>query len=221
MGFTLTMMPLASFLADDRESLRSLLIDRGVSWNDEIKLSDFEGKAPFETDEEDGEPYITHWEVGWSWWSKVQRKLMDTLGAEAVPTSLHIHAWNGVAIPGDIEDTMLGSPRRLEPRAPKGGLLKKIFGGESDEDRVQKVVDQMVLAYGGPYANLMVVSLPRLVAELKSGIDTLGYDESEMWAIYDTDPDDDDEEVAKCYMLMAHAFLRGALEQKHLAWFIK
>ena len=221
MGFTLTMMPLESYLAEDREGLRNLLIDYGIQWNDAVNPSDFEDKAPFEPDEEDGDVYVTHWEVGWSWWSKVQRKLMDTLGVEAVPTVLHIHAWNGVAVPGDIENTMVGSPRRLEPRPPEGNFLKKLFGGESDEDRVRKVMDQMLLAYGGPYVNLMIVSLPRLVAELKAGIDALGYDEEEMWAIYDTDPDDDDEMVAKCYMLMSHAFLNGALERKHLAWFIK
>lgn len=221
MGFTLMMMPLAGYVGEDREDLLELLEHEKVVWNDQIDLKVFDGIAPFEADEMDGEPCVTHWEVGWSWWSKVQRKLMDTLGAEAVPCALHIHAWNGVAIPADIENTLIGSPRRLEPKSKKRGLLKGLFGGDSHEEQVQKVMDQMLLAYGGPYANLMVVSLPKLVAELKAGIDALGYNGADMWKIYDTDPDNDDSKIAECYMLMTHAFLRGALEHKHLAWFIK
>ena len=74
MGFTLTMMPIKSYFGDDSERLRDLLSTYRIEWNDVIDRSIFEGKEPFETDEEDGSVYVTHWEVGWSWWSKVQRR---------------------------------------------------------------------------------------------------------------------------------------------------
>ena len=215
------MMPMSAYQEEDGEALRAVLNRSGITWNDTLVPSEFEGRTPFEVDADEDGVFVQHWEVGWSWWSQVQRKLAEILGTDAVPSALHIHAWNGVAVPGEIENTFIGTPRRLEPAPKKGGFLKNILGGESDEDRIQRLMDEMVLAYGGPYANLMVVSLPSLVSELRAGIDALGYDEAEMQAIYETDPDNDPEEIAKCYMLMAHIFLREALERRHLVWFIK
>ena len=206
---------------EDASELRRVLMENKIGFSDEVDLSKYEGRDPFETDDEEG-PAVWHWEVGWSWWSSVQRLMSNTVGSDSVPHALHLHAWNGVAVPGEIEPQLIGETMAMSDKI--AAELKERLESTDDEHEanVERLMCDLILKNGGPYANVCVASAPALLREMEVVIDRLGLDRSQMRARYEADPDDDNhEEIARCYLLVAREFVKQGSQNGHLIWFIK
>jgi hypothetical protein len=220
------MAPMRTMITnEDAAGLRELLAKRGIEYVDDIDATPFESIGllqieDYAEDDEEEATAVSHWEVGWSWWSSTQELMADCLGENAIPATLHLHALNGVAVPGDIENTMIGAPiLRQSPEPTKRSFLQKLFAPKDANSDMNQVVAAMVSRYGGPYENLLVASSTKLLEEMNAAVEQLGLNESEMESLYQKGPEDS--EVGKCYLLMSRAFLREAVKNKHLAWWIK
>lgn len=109
-------------------------------------------------DEEEGEEDWTKIRlrrVDWSWWSLTQQWVRETLGGSGPFAVDEIHAFESVAVPGECEGFMLGDPiaRTFDTKGFNQVML----------DRARDI-----MAYGGPYENVMVGSAPRILRELES-----------------------------------------------------
>jgi hypothetical protein len=219
MGFTLTMGPLGAMLSEpDASDLKKLLQANGAAFDDQVRPDDFEEEDFFSVDEQDGQFFVTHWEVGWSWWSHVQELMAKTLGPEMCPTAQHLHAWYGVSAPARIPNIYL---RDAKPRAKPEhrSWFTNLFNRGKNQD-VQQMINQMVDQFGGPTDALVVGSSLYLLEEMQAAIERLQLDPVQMAELYDADPQDP-EEVGKCYLLMAHHFVQQAVRSNHLVWWIK
>lgn len=206
---------------NDAAGLYQFLDKRGISFEDDVK-AELYSEDFYEIDEaEDGTAYAAAPEMAWSSWSEVQKLLVQVLGADKVPTALHIHAWNGVAVPGDVENSYLTDPIPREKPKPMLGFLQKLGIGKPVADPVQAQVDQMVQAYGGPTNTLTIVSGPRLVAEMEAAIDKLGIAGRDYVKIYNEAEDLSTPELASVLLQIYHRIHKDALAHRHLVWWIK
>lgn len=228
MGFELSFNSLSSLNGideDDASDLKELLQKRGISFVDledsEPWVGDFyDGDA--EEDEEGGfAVHVSGPELAWSDWSNVQQLLVETLGEKAVPTALHIHAWYGVAVPGDIENTYLRDPLPRQIAKPKLGFLQKLGFLKPKVDPVQAQVDSMVSSYGGGTDSLVIVSAPRLLAEMEAAIEKLGIANRDYMGIYQNSEDLDTPEMASVALQIFHKVLKDGYAHKYLVWWMK
>lgn len=228
MGFSLQFAPIASMIAseEDEQQLFDLLRRHNITFVDRFDPANFQDDEFFEINEFETEEsleddsYVEHPEVGWSWWSKTQEYVSSLLGEDRSRTVANIHAWYGVAVPGDLEPTLVGPPVRRTPAArPRQGLLSRLgFGGRKVTLAAQ--IDSMVNAYAGDYENLHVVSGPRLLEELAAAIRTAGLEDANPLELYD-EAAEEDALIAPCYLVMAHKFLKAGVDRNLLVWWRK
>lgn len=227
MAFVLSMGRIKDMVSSEQDEagLRDLLAKNNIPFNENFDPQHF-SSVIFEEIADSEETYevetYTHWELHWSSWIEVQLHLLEILGEPNVRTAVDIHAWYGVAVPGDLENTMVGEPVRYQWPAPKPSFLEKIgLKKPGMQSRIQSQVDKMRESYGGPYENLMVVSGTRLLAELDAAIEKKGYDPANLEALSEAYLEDDGSGAAEFCLLTFREFLHTAMTHQHLAWFIK
>lgn len=222
MGFAPAIYKIEGNIDDDvAGALKQFLAKRSISFEEDVTAEDFSEEFYEIGEADDGTAYAAAPEMAWSSWSEVQKLLVSTLGADKVPTARHIHAWNGVAVPGDIENSYLGEPIPREKPKPKLGFLQKLGLAKPVADPVQAQVDQMVQAYGGPTDTLTIVSGTRLVAEMEAAIDRLGIAGRDYVKIYNEAEDPYTPELASVLLQIYHRIHKDALAHRHLVWWIK
>lgn len=192
--------------------------ERGIAFDDEIRNANFDlPLLDIETDEdeEDGEEDWTKIRlrrVDWSWWSLTQQWVRETLGGSGPFAVDEIHAFESVAVPGECEGFMLGDPvaRTFDTKGFNQVML----------DRARDI-----MAYGGPYENVMVGSAPRILRELESSARAIGLplemDELIREVEDAFESDTAHERPAEINALLCIYFLRLAIERKHFAWWVK
>src|SRR5688500_15083083 len=134
MGFALQISSISEMVSseEDERLLLEFLKRNNIQFRDRFDPAAFDDPffevETFEDDEEEAEEaaYVAHPELGWSWWSKVQEHMVELLGAERVTHALAIHAWYGVAIPDDVQPTLLGRPEERKLPARKPSLLERL-----------------------------------------------------------------------------------------------
>lgn len=203
------------------EALKQFLRERSISFVEAIQPENFASEFYEQGDLDDGSVLVAAPEMAWSSWSEVQKLLVSTLGKENVPTALHIHAWNGVAVPADIENSYLSDPIPREKPEEKVGFLQKLGFMKPKVDPVQAQMDAMVEAYGGPTDALTIVSCPRLVAEMEAAIEKLGIADRDFLKIYNEAEDLYTPELASVLLQVYHKIHKEALAHEHLVWWIK
>ncbi len=218
MGFALTLNSLKGNIdEDDAVELTALLRKRGIDFQD---FEDFESWVDdfYDGDGDDeGESYVSGPELAWGDWSHVQALLAEVLGESNVPTALHIHAWYGVAVPGDIENTYLREPNQRERPRPKLGLLQRLglFKPKSAPAQAQDDAEEE------ESFPLVIVSAPRLLAEMEAAIAKLGIADRDFMAIYRSSDGFGTPEMASVSLQIFHKVLKDGYAHRHLVWWIK
>lgn len=239
MGFALNCGPMANFTAPaDRPLLRAFLAEHRIYFTEDIAYTAFvndrffEAGEPGEADPDEipeddpevdpGAGYLATLETGWSWWSNTQDLAEQLLGPHQSPNIQNIHAWYGVAVPGEITPTTLGiSEPILPPDPPQQGLLQKLGFGKPAEPDVETLVKTMTSIYSGGEGALHVVSAPGLVRELGRLLEALGAINLDPLALFEELEDDDPAETGKLMALLAYRFIKTTSERGYLVWFVK
>ncbi len=203
------------------KALKEFLRERSIAFEEAINPENFASDFYEQGDLDDGSVFVAAPEMAWSSWSEVQKLLVSTLGKENAPTALHIHAWNGVAVPAELENSYLAEPIPREKPEEKVGFLQKLGIGKPKVDPVQAQMQAMIEAYGGPTDTLTIVSGPRLVAELEAAIEKLGVASRDFLKIYNEAEDPYNPELASVLLQIYHKIHKDALAHRHLVWWIK
>jgi len=129
-----------------------------------------------------------------------------------------------VAVPGDVRSTVLSVPNNLRPTIT---ICKVTFWEKIGLKKVQKVDDEMMeramrvaQELGGYKDYLRVVPGQRLVLELEGGMLQADLTKADPMKLYREVNVQDDESIARCFMVMAQKFLRAAIEQGNMVWWM-
>lgn len=228
MGFTLS-------IGRIKDTLEHSEIDRFQKWldstwslvNEAIETLNVPQSFPFVIDEYGDEdspiPVVLHEEVGGKWWDIVSAQMALTLGPKKVRISTFLRPIHGVAVPFPVEN------RHLRNADFSGGnfaqrLLMKAIMLSAKKDPSGR--DVLITRDGKTIRNLRIASAPGLLAELDAACKAWALPDDERSArklakeMYEAEPEDD-VAISRCYALMVRSFLRFAIENQCLVWFIK
>jgi hypothetical protein len=232
MGFSLTMAPMSS-MNDEATCLRleKWLKKNSIQIEDAMNIVSDLNNFPFELDELPLDPYdadsaiadvVRHVEVGWPWWAIVVKEMEKTLGAQNVKATGFLQPWADAAIPGDFKNQHL-----IQFEAPnrKAGIAIKLL---SFFTRTKATDDVMVMMDGSGTVvkNPHLASANRILAELENACEKWGLPSDELIArklaeqMYEAEPESD-ADISRCYALIVRSFLRYAIPNNHIVWFIK
>lgn len=229
MAFSLQTGPIDYMVFEqDAAPLKAWLETAGITYVEQFDPAPFSLEPLFtveELDESEGGPgtSASHDDAGWSWWSLVQKLAADTIGEHRSSTVQYLHAFYGVAIPAEIENSLLGEPRRREmPDArPKSSWIKQLNPfAKKEVFTPEGYFAGEVYRLGSPFKNLVMVSAPQLLRELEETAQKLSLNVEELEDLWD-EVDDEDEDAAKAFLLLCIKFIRATMEVRALCWFIK
>lgn len=168
-------------------------------------------------------------ELGWSWWSDLQKLARKKLGAKKCPQILAADAWSAVYIDAKVDRELLrpDAPAEKKKPAPRWELAT----GDPSElpASLRSALDDMVKKLGArsdEEGGLQVGNLPLLFQELTALLQKLGTEPSEsavtkLMKSYSEDDDriDSDTEI-QC---LCHAWLtaKHALDHHVPMWLVK
>src|SRR5690242_10390478 len=115
MGFSLRMSAVSPMAGKDEEALRAYLSKNRVQFREQPDPSPFKNDPFFEIVESESGVTIRHPEVGEDWWETTKTYLYHLLGDDHYLTAPGMHEDYGVAVPGDVDSTMLNVPPGSEP----------------------------------------------------------------------------------------------------------
>ena len=206
--------------ADTETDLLAFFKVRGIEFNEPQSSAQFEGISHIFSEEvDDGESVIAyHDEVRWSDWLDVQTLVHRTLGNRGRFAVDDVHAWTSVGVPSDFEGATLGPPILRQP--PKG--RNRILGMFKRQAATDDLVNKCIFDYGGPYENLTIGSLPRILAELEecAKLQSLPLSGPEFDAKL-FEACQDDLTSTTFFLLISIHFIRIALDRGMLVWWIK
>ena len=231
MGFALTIAPMSTMVDEfNIKNLHAWLDANKGHVNERVEISSQTSVFPFEPekyqiDEEDeGSEYVDvvrHVEVGWSWWGMTVNEMTKVLGIKNVKASSFVQPLWGAAVPFEIKNQHL---IKQHTPSPLGKFFLFIFTPKDPSG-----MDIMLMTKNGKsesVRNLRISSASKILCELESACRAwnLPNDETEARTLaeemYEAMPETD-ETISRCYALIVRSFLRYAVEQKLIVWFIK
>ena len=232
MGFTLTVGAIDAMLPNpEGKEFVKWLGARFKEINQDSSFEVLEDCFPFQTetfeldcDDLDPVTNLCHVEVGWSWWDRTVYSMGNSLGSQNTTASGHMHAFWGVAVPFDAENTLLGKP--IARKNLSQSVIGKMMALFKAKDEMGEHIASLIEERSGGMKNLRIGSIPRILRELDQACSAWGLpnneDEARVLAeeLYEAEPMDDDA-IARCYALIVRSFLRYAQANNHMVWFIK
>jgi hypothetical protein len=233
MGFSLTIAPMTSICDEDTcRRLSQWLMNHSVHVNETIVI-DSESKCfPFEPNRfqnngagETSEfvEIIRHHEVGLNWWSIVVKEMEKVMGTKGVKTCQFVRPTIDAAVPADIENQHLIQHKARNVRA---GIIIKLLSLFTKTSATGDVMIMMDGDNSKVVHNSHLVSAARLLIELEAACVAwrlpTGESEARSMAkeLYESKPNDNTN-IAHCYALIVRSFLRYAVANNHIVWFIK
>ena len=240
MGFTLTIARIEDMLDDkDQRRFREWLGPKLGSVNEKITDVGFSEGFPLmidlagevedvphgETIEIEDRIIFCLQEVGSNWWEITTQAMERTLGPNGSKHASFIKPWFGVVVPFEVQNRHL-----INTDYHGGTLIQKAlvwilmrFAPKDPKNR-----DIMIYRHDKKTMrkNLRIGSIPRILKELDAACLAWGLPSDETGArtltreLYESNPEDDGT-IARCYALMVRSFLRFAMANNHLVWFIK
>lgn len=168
-------------------------------------------------------------EIGWSWWSDLQKLAKKKLGAKHCPQILCADAWTAVYVDAQVDREVIRSESSATGEKQKPAPRWEVATGSASDlpPELRNALDQLVKNLGArsdEQGGLQVGNLPLLFQELSALLQKLGTDANaaavqKLMTSYSGDRAEDDPEI-QC---LRHAWLtaKHALEHRSPMWLVK